>query len=74
MIISGSKIITPLKIIENGIVIVNDGMIEYIGEEEKGDLASSNNVYKGEYIVPGFIDIHVVELTIVAGKIVYRRK
>jgi len=61
MIISGSKIITPLKIIENGIVIVNDGMIEYVGEvgeEEKGDLASYNNVYKGEYIVPGFIDIH----------------
>ena len=58
MIISGSKIITPLKIIENGIVIVNNGMIEYVGEEEKGDLASYNNVYKGEYIVPGFIDIH----------------
>jgi len=58
MIISGSKIITPLKIIENGVVIVNDGMIEYVGEEEKGRLASYNNVYKGEYIVPGFIDIH----------------
>ncbi len=58
MIISGSKIITPLKIIENGIVMVNDGMIEYVGEEEKGNLASYNNVYKGEYIVPGFIDIH----------------
>lgn len=57
-IISGSKIITPLKIIENGIVIVNDGMIEYVGEEEQRGLASYNNVYKGEYIVPGFIDIH----------------
>jgi len=58
MIILGSKIITPLKIIENGMVIVNDSMIEYVGEEEKGELASYNNVYKGEYIVPGFIDIH----------------
>lgn len=57
-IILGSKIITPLKIIENGIIIVNDGVIEYVGEEGKGDLASYNNVYKGEYIVPGFIDIH----------------
>ncbi|MCK4240891.1 MAG: N-acetylglucosamine-6-phosphate deacetylase [Candidatus Atribacteria bacterium] len=57
-IILGSKIITPLKIIENGIVVINDGVIEYIGEEEKGDLASYDNVYKGEYIVPGFIDIH----------------
>ena len=59
MIISGNKIITPLKIIENGIVIVKDSMIEYVGEEKKAaDLASYNNVYKGEYIVPGFIDIH----------------
>jgi len=57
-IISGNKIITPLKVIKNGIVIVNDGMIEYVGEEEKRDLASYNNAYKGEYIVPGFIDIH----------------
>ena len=59
-IILGSKIITPLKVIENGMVIVNnDGMIEYIGEEKKAaDLVSYNNIYKGEYIVPGFIDIH----------------
>jgi len=57
-IILGSKIITPLKIIENGIIIINDGVIEYIGEEEKRDLASCDSVYKGEYIVPGFIDIH----------------
>ena len=57
-IISGSKIITPLKIIENGIIIVNDGVIEYVGEEEQRGLASYNNVYRGEYIVPGFIDTH----------------
>lgn len=58
-IILGNKIVTPLKTIENGIVIVNDGMIEYVGKEKKAaDLASYSNVYKGEYIVPGFIDIH----------------
>ena len=58
-IILGSKIITPLKVIENGIVIVNDGMIEYVGEEKKAaNLVSYDNIYKGEYIVPGFIDIH----------------
>jgi len=58
MIISGNKIITPFKVIKNGIVLVNDGVIEYVGEEEKGDLVSYDNVYKGKYIVPGFIDIH----------------
>jgi len=58
-IISGNKIITPLKVIKNGIVIVDDGVIEYVGEKEKAaDLVSYNNVYRGEYIVPGFIDIH----------------
>ena len=59
MIISGNKIITPLKVIENGIVIVNDGMIEYVGEEKKtANFVSYDNIHKGEYIVPGFIDIH----------------
>jgi len=57
-IILGNKIITPCKIIKKGIIVINDGVIEYVGEEEKGDLASYNNVYKGECIVPGFIDIH----------------
>ena len=58
-IISGNKIITPLKVIKNGIVIVDDGVIEYVGEKEKAaDLVSYNNIYRGEYIVPGFIDIH----------------
>jgi len=57
-IILGNKIITPCKIIKKGIIVINNGVIEYVGEEEKGDLASYNNVYKGEWIVPGFIDIH----------------
>jgi len=57
-IILGSKIITPFKIIENGIIMINNGVIEYIGEEEQRGLASYDSVYKGEYIVPGFIDIH----------------
>ena len=57
-IILGSKIITPFKIIENGIVVINDGVIEYIGEGESKDLTSYDNVCRGEYIVPGFIDIH----------------
>ncbi|MHC2994076.1 MAG: N-acetylglucosamine-6-phosphate deacetylase [Candidatus Atribacteria bacterium] len=58
-IILGNKIITPFKIIKNGMLIVDDGVIEYVGEEKKAaDLVSYDNIYKGEYIVPGFIDIH----------------
>jgi len=43
MIISGSKIITPLKIIENGIIVINDGVIEHIGERKSRDLTLYNN-------------------------------
>jgi len=60
-IILCSKIITPFKIIENGIIIINNGVIEYIGEEEQRGLASYKNVYRDEYIVLGFIDIHCHE-------------
>jgi len=52
-IISGNKIITPFKIMKNGIVVINDSIIEYVGEEKKGDLVLYDNVYKGEYVIPG---------------------
>ena len=57
-IILGNKIITPLKVIKNGIVVINNGVIEYIREGERRYLTSYDNIYKGEYVVPGFIDIH----------------
>lgn len=57
-IILGNKIITPCRIIKNGIIVINDGLIEYVGEERERGLNSYSNFYRGEYIVPGFIDIH----------------
>lgn len=57
-IILGNKIITPCRIIKNGIIVINDGLIEYVGEEKERGLNSYSNFYRGEYIVPGFIDIH----------------
>ena len=38
---------------KNGIVVINDSIIEYVGEEKKGDLVLYDNVYKGEYVIPG---------------------
>ena len=57
-IILGNKIITPCKIIKKGIIVINDGVIEYVGEEKERRLTSYSNFYRGEYVVPGFIDIH----------------
>lgn len=57
-IILGNKIITPCRIIKNGIIVINDGLMEYVGEEKERGVNSYSNFYRGEYIVPGFIDIH----------------
>jgi len=57
-IILGNKIITPCRTIKNGIIVINDGLIEYVGEDKERGLNSYSNFYRGEYIVPGFIDIH----------------
>jgi hypothetical protein len=35
-IILGNKIITPFKIIKNGIVVINDSIIEYVEKRRKG--------------------------------------
>ena len=51
-----AKVVTPEGIVENGVVIASDGVIEYVGTElgaaeETVDLG-------GKYLLPGFIDIH----------------
>ncbi len=57
--IFNGKIITPRKIIDRGTILVNGGTIAAIQE---GDIETDNAIIidaKGQYISPGFIDIHV---------------
>lgn len=57
--IYNGKVIVPEKIIPLGAVLVTDGRITAISE---GDLAVTDAIEidaKGQYISPGFIDIHI---------------
>lgn len=57
--IFNGKIITPRKIIDRGTILVNGETIAVIQE---GDIEIDNAIEidaKGQYISPGFIDIHV---------------
>lgn len=57
--IFNGNILTPYRIIKNGTVIVTDGQIS---EVSAGDIEAPEAVEidaKGNYISPGFIDIHI---------------
>src|SRR5438067_3815837 len=57
--IYNGKIITPFKIIDGGTVLVTDGIITAVSENniELSDAVEIDA--KGQYIAPGFIDLHV---------------
>lgn len=56
--IVNGKIITPFRVIENGLVLVEDGRITYVGLDDinQGDYRVIDA--GGNYVSPGFIDIH----------------
>ena len=57
-IING-RIITPEKIIENGSVLVSEGIITAISDKKINSKADVIVDAEGNFISPGFIDIHV---------------
>jgi N-acetylglucosamine-6-phosphate deacetylase len=57
-IING-RIITPEKIIEDGSVVISEGVITEIGDKEINSKADVILDAEGNFISPGFIDIHV---------------
>ena len=57
-IVNGS-IITPFRIIRNGTVIIQDGRISEVTEKNIEVTDAMEIDAKGNYIAPGFIDLHI---------------
>lgn len=56
--IINSKIITPYRLIDNGTVAYEDGKIIYVGISDTEIPGCTIIDAKGNYVSPGFIDIH----------------
>jgi len=61
IIFKNAKVITPIRIINNGILIVNGSKISYVGYENEIKIPRNARVIdvEGRYVSPGFIDIHL---------------
>ena len=55
------KIITPMQVFEKGALVIENGVIVDVGNQEKVKKPRNSKVIdvKGNYISPGFIDTHV---------------
>lgn len=57
--IVNGKILTPGKLISNGCVVIENGRIQYVSETDIEIEACSTIDANGNYVSPGFIDIHI---------------
>jgi len=57
--IVNGQIITPNKVIANGCILTNDGKITAVSEADIDVPGATIIDAKGQYVSPGFIDIHV---------------
>ncbi|MFM8394830.1 MAG: N-acetylglucosamine-6-phosphate deacetylase, partial [Acidobacteriota bacterium] len=58
--IGGAAVVTPFGVIENGLILVEDGRITYVGSGEGIDPESDSLIINagGKILMPGFIDTH----------------
>jgi len=56
-----AKIITPIIVIDNGVLIIENGKISSIGSEDEVKIPQGIKVIDAidNYLAPGFIDIHL---------------
>jgi len=57
-IINNARVILPDNILENGFVAIEDGKIDEVGQGCKNNEADTIIDAKGNYLAPGFIDLH----------------
>jgi len=59
--IKNGKIVTPMDVIDDGVILVKNSKIEAVGEKDKVTIPSDALAIdaRGRIITPGFIDIHI---------------
>lgn len=53
------RVLTPYRVIPNGVVVVRDGKIDHVGAGDVVVPGAEGVDVDGQYISPGFIDIHI---------------
>lgn len=61
LVFKNAKIITPMRIIDKGVLIVKGDKIFDVGSEDKVKVPQDGEIIdvSGRYLTPGFIDIHI---------------
>lgn len=56
--IAGARIVTPMRILQDGMAVVEEGVLTYVGpydvQKKRGEVLDAG----GLYLSPGFIDLH----------------
>ena len=56
--LTGGRVITPMRVIENGMVTAENGVITYVGPYDAAKVTGDVLDVCGQYVSPGWIDIH----------------
>jgi len=61
LVFKNAKIITPMRIIDDGLLTATDGKISYVGPKNEAKIPKNAGIIDvaGKYLTPGFIDIHL---------------
>lgn len=59
LVLSGARLVTPVGLIENRSLLIEDGLITRIDDDERLRAAGPVLVLDGQTVWPGFIDVHI---------------
>jgi N-acetylglucosamine-6-phosphate deacetylase len=59
IVLSGAALVLPDRVLSPGTLVVDNGRIVEIRPEAPAGAVDSQFAFRGHYIVPGFIDVHV---------------
>jgi len=61
IVFKNARIITPMRVIDNGMLVASDGKISYVDRKDEIKVPENARIIDvdGKYLVPGFIDIHL---------------